>query len=36
MTFWPQQKIYGRLRGLDDAQRIWQISEELTDVRISV
>ncbi|KQY31643.1 MULTISPECIES: SDR family oxidoreductase [Nocardia] len=31
-----EQKIYGRLRGLDDAQRIWQISEELTGVRISV
>ncbi|MFI6225243.1 SDR family oxidoreductase [Nocardia salmonicida] len=31
-----EQKLYGRLRSLDDAQRIWQISEELTDVRISV
>ncbi|MEV0544566.1 SDR family oxidoreductase [Nocardia salmonicida] len=31
-----EQTIYGRLRGLDDAQRIWQISEELTGVRISV
>ncbi|MFC9472656.1 SDR family oxidoreductase [Nocardia sp. NPDC056952] len=30
-----EQKLYSRLRDHDDAQRIWQISEELTDVRVS-
>ncbi|MFJ4837572.1 SDR family oxidoreductase [Streptomyces sp. NPDC088746] len=28
-----EQKLYGRLRGREDAQRIWRISEELTGVR---
>lgn len=29
-----EQKLYSRLHGSDDANRIWQISEELTSVRI--
>ncbi|WP_320772915.1 SDR family oxidoreductase [Streptomyces sp. CRN 30] len=29
------QKLYGRLRGADDARRIWRISEELVGVRSS-
>ncbi|MFJ8859664.1 SDR family oxidoreductase [Streptomyces sp. NPDC102451] len=28
-----EQKLYGRLRGREDAQRIWRISEELAGVR---
>ena len=28
-----EQHLYGRLRGGEDAQRIWQISEELAGVR---
>ncbi|MEU0299335.1 SDR family oxidoreductase [Streptomyces sp. NPDC006175] len=28
-----EQKLYGRLRGSEDARRIWQISEELAGVR---
>ncbi|MFF1400479.1 SDR family oxidoreductase [Streptomyces sp. NPDC058287] len=27
-----EQKLYSRLRSVEDAQRIWRISEELTDV----
>ena len=30
-----EQKLYSRLRSTDDAQRIWQVSEELTHVVIS-
>ncbi|WP_410877019.1 SDR family oxidoreductase [Nocardia sp. A7] len=30
-----EQKLYGRLRSHEDAQRVWQISEDLTGVRIS-
>ncbi|MGW1099235.1 SDR family oxidoreductase [Streptomyces sp. NPDC002455] len=28
-----EQKLYGRLRGTEDARRIWEISEELVGVR---
>ncbi|MFE3442663.1 SDR family oxidoreductase [Nocardia sp. NPDC059180] len=28
-----EQKLYSRLRSIEDAQRIWQISEDLTDIR---
>ncbi|RFU88137.1 SDR family NAD(P)-dependent oxidoreductase [Streptomyces triticagri] len=28
-----EQKLYGRLRSTDDAERIWRLSEELTGVR---
>lgn len=31
-----EQPLYSRLRGLDDARRIWQVSEELTKVRVGV
>lgn len=30
-----EQKLYRRLRNHEDAQHIWQISEDLTDIRIS-
>ncbi|MEV6217343.1 SDR family oxidoreductase [Nocardia sp. NPDC051833] len=30
-----EQKLYSRLAGTDDAQRIWRISQELTEVAIS-
>lgn len=29
-----EQKLYGRLRSYEDAQRIWQIAEDLTGIRI--
>lgn len=28
----PEQKLYSRLRGTEEAQRVWQVSEELTKV----
>jgi len=27
-----EQELYGRLRSIEDAQRVWQLSEQLTDV----
>jgi NAD(P)-dependent dehydrogenase (short-subunit alcohol dehydrogenase family) len=31
-----EQKLYSRLRSVDDARRIWEISEQLTEVTIPV
>jgi hypothetical protein len=28
-----EQKLFSRLRSTEDAQRIWQVSEELVNVR---
>ncbi|MFF8501993.1 SDR family oxidoreductase [Streptomyces anulatus] len=30
-----EQKLYGRLRGTDDARRIWRVSEDLAGVRFT-
>ena len=30
-----EQDVYSRLRSPDDARRIWEVSEELTQVRVA-